>query len=163
MSGGERRRSGSWSARGEEEKEVAGRGARRGAGREEDGTRVSRAAAALQVLSVRAEVRSPRTRRCAAGQRAGTGAVGDRHSGEPGAPGGARRARGPAARGSTPACGCTGPWETPACGESAPARESRSYFVCWIRSCGEAFVSPPLNICSCVTCCVWGWGGRRCV
>lgn len=28
----------------------------------------------------------------------------------------------------------------------------RRYFVCWLPGYGEALISPPLNICNCVTC-----------
>lgn len=52
------------------------------------------------------------------------GAARDWRSGEPGAPGGARRDPGQAARDSTPACRCNGPPETRACGECALTRES---------------------------------------
>ncbi|MEJ1270763.1 hypothetical protein NN561_001591 [Cricetulus griseus] len=84
---------------------------------------------------------------------------GDWRSGEPGAPGGARRDPGQAARGSH-----LGPREHRPPGDSGVRRRcartaERRCFVCGLPGCGEASVSPPFSICNCVTC----RGKRRCV
>lgn len=123
---------------------MTGCGAWRGAGREEDRARVFPGAAAPQVLPVRAEVREvPGLGGARRGRELGVGCRRDQRSGEPDAPGGARRARGQAAKGSTSAWGALAPREVRASGECAPAREIGAiffFFSCWLPGYGEAFI-----------------------
>lgn len=147
VSGRGRRSSAFWSARGEEEKRVPGCGAWRGAGREEDGARRSSGAP-----GARGGVRSARAGRRAAGQSRGSRGPALRRAG---------RTRG---RPLTPRAGGEGQHlglgrASPRGGSGEPRMgrlHGKAVLFCLLGSQAteKRSLSPPWNLCSCVTC--WG-------